>query len=341
MGLLIGIIAGSEGPFPYALVDRINQKKIKGITAEYARIPDTRMGEPCPYRVMVDRVSHVMEFFRPYLKNAALSGTYVINNPFWWRSDDKFFNCCVAEKLGIAVPRTVLVPARSYPEDTPPQRFSSLAYPLDWEAMVDYIGGFPAVLKPYDGGGWRHVYIVNNWDELMEAYRHSGELVMILQEYIRFEHYVRVFVLGKKYVMPIKYDPFTRTYLVEHLHLSPELGERVNHEAQLLNQVLGYDMNTVEFAIRDGVPYAIDFKNFVPDSRPETITPFYYEWVVEHMAKVCIEYALSDALNIQHQQIIRARARAGMGGHLNGAVTEMKTPITRKGTGNKSGRKRS
>ncbi|MBI2264539.1 MAG: hypothetical protein HYU64_05135 [Armatimonadetes bacterium] len=264
MSAKIGVIAGKEGPFPFALIDRINEMKVDGITAEYAKIPDTRMAEPCPYRVIVDRVSHVIEFFRPYLKNAALSGTYVINNPFWWSTDDKFFNYSLADKMGVRVPKTVIVPSKAYPKDTPPERLSSLAFP---------------------------VTILKTWADLWAAYHESGERVMVLQEYIPYDHYVRAFVFGKKYVMPVRYDPEGRQYVVDHQHLSKELGERIMRDALLLNQILGYDMNTVEFAVKDGVPYAIDFLNPVPDSRPEVITPFYYEWVVEHMAKVCIEYA--------------------------------------------------
>ena len=51
-----------------------------------------------PYAVIVDRISHDVPFYRSYLKNAVLTGTQVINNPFWWSADDKFFNYALAEK---------------------------------------------------------------------------------------------------------------------------------------------------------------------------------------------------------------------------------------------------
>ena len=40
----------------------------------------------------------------------------------------------------------------------------NLEYPLDWDGIFDYVG-FPAFLKPHDGGGWRDVYKVNTPDE--------------------------------------------------------------------------------------------------------------------------------------------------------------------------------
>ena len=71
------------------------------------------MGEPSRYRVIVDRISHEVEYYRGALKHAVLEGTYVINNPFWWTADDKFFNYSVVAKLGVAVPKTVLLPQKS------------------------------------------------------------------------------------------------------------------------------------------------------------------------------------------------------------------------------------
>ena len=91
--------------------------------------------------------------------------------------------------------------------------------------------------------------------------------------------------------MPIKYDPRERRYLVEHNYLPPELGERIVNDARLLNRVLGYDMNSVEFAVRDGIPYAIDFMNAAPDMDINSITPHYFEWVVKAMADFAIEMA--------------------------------------------------
>lgn len=91
--------------------------------------------------------------------------------------------------------------------------------------------------------------------------------------------------------MPIKYDPHERKYYVEHQHLSPEVGMRVVQDSLKLVRALGYDMNSVEWAIRDGIPYAIDFMNPAPDMDIYSLTPFYFDWAVKHMADMAIRLA--------------------------------------------------
>ena len=290
----IGILCGREFSFPPAFLERVNALGRKdGITADYVRLGGTRMGEAAAYRVIVDRISHEVDYYRGYLKQAALEGTYVINNPFWWTADDKFFNYAVAAKLDIAIPRTVLLPQKSYPAavDITSESLRNLEYPIDWDGLLDYVGR-PAILKPFSGGGWKHVYKVDNGEELIAAYNQTGPYCMTLQQFIHFEQYVRCFTFGKTDILPVAYDPKERRYLVEHQYLSPELGARVVRDAQTINQALGYEMNTIEFAIQDGVPYAIDFLNPAPDFERDRITAFYFEHVVEKMAGLVIDRAL-------------------------------------------------
>jgi hypothetical protein len=227
------------------------------------------------------------------LKHAVLQGTYVINNPFWWTADDKFFNYSVAAKLGVAIPKTILLPQKSYPADVDinSESLRNLAYPIDWDALLDYVGR-PAFLKPYSGGGWKHVYKVHNREELIAAYDGTGPYCMTLQENIDFTQYVRCFTFGKMDILPVVYDPKQRRYLVDHNYLSPELGARVVLDAQTINQALGYEMNTIEFAIKDGVPYAIDFLNPAPDFERDRITEFYFTHVVDRMARLVVDRAL-------------------------------------------------
>ena len=108
----IGILHGKERSFPEALIERINSKNIEGIIAEPVRIDKVMQGEPSGYAVIFDRISQDVPFYRAYLKNAALCGTAVINNPFWWSADEKFFNNCLATKIGVPVPKTVILPAQ-------------------------------------------------------------------------------------------------------------------------------------------------------------------------------------------------------------------------------------
>jgi hypothetical protein len=291
----IGLVVGREFSFPPAFIERVNDLgRPHGITAELAKFGGTKMDQPAEYRVIVDRISHEVEYYRGALKHAALQGTYVINNPFWWTADDKYFNYSVMAKLGLAIPKTVLLPQKAYPPDIDltPESLRNLVFPLDWDDLLDYVGR-PAILKPYSGGGWRHVYKVHNKEELFAAYDHTAPYCMTLQEFIDFGQYVRCFTFGKTDIIPVAYDPRERRYLVEHEYLSPALGERVVRDAQTINLALGYEMNTIEFAIKDGVPYAIDYLNPAPDFERDRITDFYFRLVVERMAKLVIDRALN------------------------------------------------
>jgi len=293
----IGLVCGREYSFPPAFIERVGQLgRARGITAEMAKFGGTLMDAPAEYAVIVDRISHEVEYYRGALKHAVLQGTYVINNPFWWTADDKYFNYSVMHKLGIAIPRTVLLPQKGYPADVDltPESLRNLVFPIDWDGLLDYVGR-PAILKPYSGGGWKHVYKVNDRDELLAAYELTSPYPMTLQQFINFDQYVRCFTFGKTDITPVAYDPRERRYLVEHEYLSAELGARVVRDAQTINLALGYEMNTIEFAVEEGVPYAIDFLNPAPDFERDRITPHYFELVVEKMTDLVIDRALNGA----------------------------------------------
>ena len=166
----IGIIFGMESTFPPALVDKINSFNDPDVQAELAIIGEVRMAEPSPYHVIIDRISHDIPFYRGYLKNAALSGSIIINNPFWWSADDKFFNFALGTKLGVAIPKTVLLPHKHHPPGTTERSMRNLEYPLPWDSIFDYVG-FPAFLKPFDGGGWKDVYKVTSPGEFLPCLR--------------------------------------------------------------------------------------------------------------------------------------------------------------------------
>ena len=290
----VGLLCGREYSFPPAFIARVNEAGARhGITAEMVKLGGTKMDAPADYRVIVDRISHEVEYYRGALKHAVLQGSYVINNPFWWTADDKYFNYSVMAKLGVAIPRTVLLPQKGYPADVDltAESLRNLSFPVDWDALLDYVGR-PAILKPYSGGGWKHVYKVNDKAELLEAYDRTAPYCMTLQQFINFDKYVRCFTFGKTDITPVAYDPRERRYIVDHHYLSPELGARVVRDAQAINQALGYEMNTIEFAVEGDVPYAIDYLNPAPDFERDRITPFYFSHVVEKMTALVIDRAL-------------------------------------------------
>lgn len=290
----IGILHGQERTFPQAFVERVNSKNAEGIYAEPVRIDKVMQGVATDYAVIIDRISQDVPFYRAYLKNAALCGTAVINNPFWWSADEKFFNNCLATKINVPVPKTVILPSRDLPTDTSENSFANLAYPLDWENIFKYIG-FPAYMKPFAGGGWKNVYKLNSVEDFFDKHAETGQLVMLLQEEIVFDEYYRCYCIGGKYVRIMPYEPRNPHHLryVASFSPSPERLQQMEEIVLRINKYLGYDFNTVELALRDGVPYAIDFCNPAPDADRNSVGEENFAWVVETAANYAIEKALS------------------------------------------------
>jgi hypothetical protein len=290
----IGILHGKERSFPEAFVARVNSKNIPGIVAEPVRIDKALQGEPTGYAVIIDRISQDVPFYRTWLKNAALTGTAVINNPFWWSADDKYFNNCLMTKVGVPVPKTAILPSRELPTDTSEESFSNLAFPLDWDSIFSYVG-FPAYMKPFAGGGWKNVYKLNSAEDFFQKHSETGQLVMLLQEEIVFDEYYRCYCIGGKYVRIMPYEPRNPHHLryVADFKPTDDRLQLMTDIVLAINKYLGYDFNTVELALRDGVPYAIDFCNPAPDADKASVGEENFEWVVETAANFAIEKALS------------------------------------------------
>jgi len=286
----VGILVGREQTFPQALIDRINAQGEGRVTAEMVKVGGVRHDEGKRYDLVIDRISHEIPFYRAFMKRLALEGTITINNPFWWSADDKFFNFSLAAKLGVAIPKTVLLPQKAYIEGVTSESLRNLEFPLDWQDIVDYVG-FPAFIKPFDGGGWKNVSKVNSLEELWHVYDQTNTLCMTLQEGIEFDQFVRCYCIGQQDVMIMPYDP-RKPYLSgeQYLHnpdyLTPELAARVTRDILTICRALGYDINTCEFAIKDGIPYAIDFMNPAPDADLHSVGEFYHNWVTDAVTRL-------------------------------------------------------
>ena len=189
----VGLLVGREGTFPQAFLDKVNGREA-GVVAEMIKLGGSKMDEPCEYKVIIDRISHEIPYYRSYLKNAVLQGTIVINNPFWWTADDKYIESSISTRLGVAHPKTVVLPNHQYIQGIVPDSLRNLEFPLPWDDLLAYTG-LPAFLKPAVGGGWKNVFKVYSKEQLWEAYNQTGELTMVLQEGIEFEQYVRCFLL--------------------------------------------------------------------------------------------------------------------------------------------------
>jgi hypothetical protein len=286
----IGILFGMENSFPSALVEHINARNISGLQAEFVLTGAVRLDKAPAYSVIVDRISHDIPFYRAFLKHAAINGTIIINNPFWWSADDKFFNYTLAHKLGVAVPPTVILPHKELPIGTNNRSMRNLEFPLDWDSVFAYVGehGF---LKPIDGGGWRDVYHVRGRAEFFRAYDQSRDMCMIYQKAIDFTDYFRCYVVGQKKVHIMPYDP-RKPHAERYVQNPPAYGnkllKRIERDALTLCRALGYDLNTVEFAVENGIPYAIDFMNPAPDADLSSVGQVNFDWIVREVADLAI-----------------------------------------------------
>ena len=174
--------------------------------------------------------------------------------------------------------------------------------------------GLPCILKDAHGGGWKGVYICHTREELLAHYNESGLLTMIVQEFIEWEQFVRCVCIGQQDILPIHYDPKARKYIVDPDYLTPALRDRIITDSRTLVGALGYDMNSIEWAVKDGVPYAIDFMNPAPDFDVNSLTPEYFDWVVQHMADLVIRLATAarrpgrTARAIHWQDLFKGRA---------------------------------
>ncbi len=287
MTIHIGLLVGMEDDMPPAFIERVH--KNAGYHADFIKLGGIPERQTRDYDVIIDRISHEVPFYRFFLKTAQLAGTYVINDPHWWAADDKFFGYSLAAKLGLAVPRTILLPQKDYiPAIDKKKSLRNLTYPLDWQGIANYIG-FPAILKPADGGGWKNVTKVHDMAELFRAYDESTTLAMTLQEFIDFDEYVRCLCIGHDLVLPIKYDPKHRRYVPTGQFLGDELERRIVEDSYKINQALSYDMNSVEFAVKGGVPYAIDFTNPAPDMYSWSLGEPYYDIVVDELVRFAMK----------------------------------------------------
>jgi glutathione synthase/RimK-type ligase-like ATP-grasp enzyme len=287
----IGLLFGMEQSFPPALVHEINDRHA-GVSAEFVKIGGVTLETLFEYDVILDRISQDVPYYRAMLKLAALKGVRVVNNPFWWSADDKFFNYALANETGIPVPKTVLLPSKNHPPDTTAESFRNLQYPLNWEELFDYVG-FPAYLKPFDGGGWKHVYKVESAEQFFEAYSETEDIVMTLQEGIEFTEYYRCYCIGKKHVRIMPYEPRNPHHLRYQAGFAPSeaMLARLEDLCIKICTMLSYDFNTVEFAVRDGIPYAIDYMNPAPDAERSSVQEDNFEWVLKTTASYLIELA--------------------------------------------------
>jgi hypothetical protein len=138
---------------------------------------------------------------------------------------------------------------------------------------------------------------VHSPEEFFYHYNQTGDLCMTLQHGVVFKEYFRCYVVGQEKVRIMYYDPsqpFHERYVRNPVPADAKLLERVERDSLTLCRALGYDLNTVEFAVEDGIPYAIDFMNPAPDAEATSVGQDNFEWVVNAVAELAVKKALSD-----------------------------------------------
>jgi len=290
----IGLLFGMERSFPGALAEEVNRIGEGKVVCEPVNVGASFQDRRPPYDVILDRISHEVPFYRTFLKQCAFQGVQVVNNPFWFSADDKYTGNLIAMQAGVAVPRTVLLPHQQHPPNTQAESYTNLKFPLEWDDVFTYLG-FPIFMKPMDGGGWRDVYKCDNPDEFFRAYDKSHTLCMMAQEAIDFTEYFRCYVIGREHVHLMRYDPkqpHQNRYVRGAPPIEPALKAKLERDCLALCGALGYDFNTVELAMRDGIPYAIDFTNPCPDAEVKSVGEDNFGWVVQHAARFLVQRAL-------------------------------------------------
>ncbi len=281
----IGLIIGQEWDWPEAFMKAINEDD-NNMTAELVKLGGTFMEELCHYDVIIDRISHEIPYYRAYLKYASIQGAYIINNPYTTSADGKFSGTALANHLGLNSPRTAILPNKQVDKDIAPSAFRNLKYPMDWQAIIDYVG-VPAIFKDNLAHGRRGVYRVHNVDELIQRYDESSTRTKVLQQVIESEDHIHCFVIGQEKVLSLRWSLKNGRYQKEIL-ANNSLGQHLAENALHITCAYQYDINMVEFVIKDDIAYVINGTYPTPDIDHNLMTEEQFQWLVSETAQLAI-----------------------------------------------------
>jgi len=287
----VGILEFRNDRFINDVVYRLSDIPVEFMTLVGEEIPIRR-----GYKVVVDRLSFRYPFLKEVVKSLALSGTYVINNPFAASSTNKLIEIHVGNSLGINFPKTIVLPDQLAADET-----EGLVSPLDLDRVVAELG-LPCVLKPFDGYAWEDVYVVRSTQELRDLYTSlCTRRILLAQQLITYRDYFRVFCFDKRDVLFAKWIPKPLA-MGHYLHCEP--GSIGNQEERLttltieLNKALDLDVNVVEWCVdAEGRWWIIDAFNEVPEVIPEALPANYYAWIVDRFATCVKDKLNSDKKN--------------------------------------------
>lgn len=293
----VGVLFGAEDTFPWSLIDRINAIGAPDVRAEVVKLDAVRMDAPGTVRVIIDRISHQIPFYRTAMKQAALAGVTVINNPFGRMAGERFFHSASAASLGVTVPRSVLLPHYKHPAGTDERYYRNLQYPLDWDAVFRYVQ-FPAVLKPQAADG--DVVRVENAEAFFAAYHSTGDECMMLEAAMEFTARYRCYVVNRKLMHVMRYDAaraIGEQYAVEDVDAA--LHGRMLRDALVLCRATGSDFDMLEFGVADGVPNLLKCEDPAPEADYTVIGADSFDWVVQAVAEMAVEKARSGSRQVR------------------------------------------
>jgi len=243
-----------------------------------------RLDQASKYDLVIDRLTHWYHLSREWIKKAVLlDGLYVFNNPWSVQSMEKQTSYCAMMRLGMPIPPTWLLPPKAY-EDQPDLQKTLERYAVFFD--LEEIGrdlGYPSFMKPYDGGGWRGVSKVDDLEALHKAYEDSGKCVMHLQAGVNpYEDFVRCIGIGPQ-VRFVRYDPdqpLHKRYQEDQGFLPREDEDHLAATTLTINAFFGWDFNSCESLLRQGVWHPIDFANPCPDSQVTSLH-VHFPWLVK------------------------------------------------------------
>lgn len=296
----IGLIIGREWSWPSAFITEVNRRDT-GVTAEFVKLGGTFLEHPTDYAVIIDRMSHEIPYYRVFLKAAALQGVYVINNPFTAAGDDRFLGLSVARRLGLQALRSVVLPNKRVETHTVAESFRNLEYPMNWRGIIDYVG-VPAVLKDARTGAGGAGHAIHSVDELIQKYDESDTQTMLVQESVQPGEHVHVFVIGQKEALAVRYSPAENGYLADLGGIPAGTAEQLEEQALAISRAYGYDMNLVEFVLRDGNPVVAGPSNPAPDMDINVLKPVHFSWCVNQLADFAIAIAQSPGVEMPRAQ---------------------------------------
>jgi hypothetical protein len=291
---LIGLLLGAEEDWPQAfeqILRFVGPLEVGGTTHQIASerltIEPFDLIDPVRTGLVIDRLAHWYFHPREWLKKASLvNGTYLLNSPFTFQSYEKHAAYCAMLRLGLQVPKTILVPYKN-PVDNHRWTYTSATYnrPFDLDVLAAELG-YPLYMKPFDGGGWRGVSRIEGPDDLHRAYDESGEMLMHLQATVDYEHFARALSIGPEtMVMDFRPEqPMHNRYAVSHDFLTPAAGHQAAAISRIVNAFFGWEFNSAEMLVAGDEVYPIDYANACPDISVTSLH-YYFPWAISALVR--------------------------------------------------------